>query len=237
MFSHSKRLDALRARIDAPDGIGRLRRITSHFTFSGDAAFQRGNIRVNSELEPAGCLGDLGWYNLRLILWVMGFRAPESVVAHTLTPLRGDSSPAAVPGEFSAELFFPGGVTASMYCSFLTENLQVSVIAGDRGYITLDDFVLPFFGAELDWHESQHFLEIDNCRWNMRRHTRRGAVTEYAGGEPDAQEVRMIVAMNRLVLDGVLDPHWPKIAMLTQRVMDACRASADADGKRVRLGD
>jgi predicted dehydrogenase len=154
MFSHSKRLDALRARIDAPDGIGRLRRITSHFTFSGDAAFQRGNIRVNSELEPAGCLGDLGWYNLRLILWVMGFRAPESVVAHTLTPLRGDSSPAAVPGEFSAELFFPGGVTASMYCSFLTENLQVSVIAGDRGYITLDDFVLPFFGAELDWHES-----------------------------------------------------------------------------------
>lgn len=237
MFSHSKRLDALRARIDAPDGIGRLRRITSHFTFSGDAAFQRGNIRVNSELEPAGCLGDLGWYNLRLILWVMGFRAPESVVAHTLTPLRGDASPAAVPGEFSAELFFPGGVTASMYCSFLTENLQVSVIAGDRGYITLDDFVLPFFGAELDWHESQHFLEIDNCRWNMRRHTRRGAVTEYAGGEPDAQEVRMIVAMNRLVLDGVLDPDWPKIAMLTQRVMDACRASADADGKRVRLGD
>jgi hypothetical protein len=43
--------------------------------------------------------------------------------------------------------------------------------------------------------------------------------------------------MNRLVLDGVLDPHWPKIAMLTQRVMDACRASADADGKRVRLDD
>jgi predicted dehydrogenase len=40
MFSHSKRLDALRARIDAPDGIGRLRRITSPVTphFNGETS-------------------------------------------------------------------------------------------------------------------------------------------------------------------------------------------------------
>lgn len=232
MFSHSKRLDALRPAIE---GLGALRRITSHFTFCGGEAFERGNIRVNSELEPAGCLGDLGWYNLRFILWAMNFQMPQSVIARTLRPMRGDDSPAEVPGEFAGELFFADGVSASFFCSFQTENLQLSLIAGERGYITVDDFVLPFYAAELAWDESRHVLEIDNCRWNMRRHTQRSAVVEYASGERDAQEVRMIVAMNRCVLDGEVDPHWPKIALQTQRVMDACRASADAGGRRIEI--
>lgn len=235
MFSHSQRLAALRPALDGPDGIGPLRRITSHFSFHGDEAFRRDNIRVNSRLEPAGCLGDLGWYNLRFILWAMDYQLPESVIGRKLTSLRGEGSAVDVPGEFSGELFFAGGVTASFFCSFLAENQQISILSGERGYVLVDDFVLPFYDAELAWHESRHVLEIDNCRWNMRRHTSRESIFEYASGEPNAQEVRMIETFNRCVVDGKVDPHWPQISLLTQRVMDACRASADAGGLRIDL--
>ena len=39
--------------------------------FSGD------NIRVNGALEPAGCLGDLGWYCIRFSLWAMNWKLPR----------------------------------------------------------------------------------------------------------------------------------------------------------------
>ncbi len=236
MFNHSERLTELRERIDGEDGIGPLRRIASHFCFHGDEAFRRENIRVNSDLEPHGCLGDLGWYNLRMILWVMQYRMPNSVVAHTLKTFQGEGSPEPVPAEFSAELLFDDGVSAQFFCSFLVENQQLTSISGERGHITLDDFVLPFYDAELSWQESRHVLEIDNCRWNMRRHQQRRAVVEYASGEVNAQEVKMISAMNRCVLSGNLEPHWHTIALQTQRLLDACRRSADQDGKRVELG-
>lgn len=235
MFSHSSRLKAIRDAIDGPSGIGPLRRITSSFCFHGDESFQRQNIRVNSSLESQGCLGDLGWYTLRMILWVMNFRMPTSVVAHTLKTMRGDASPSDVPGEFSGELFFEGGVSAHFFCSFLVENQQLTTISGEKGYVTLDDFVLPFYDAELAWGEHRHVLEIDNCRWNMQRHSSRSAVVEYASGERNAQEVNMIEAMNQCVVSGKLDPHWPAIALKTQQLMEACRKSADRGGTRVDL--
>jgi predicted dehydrogenase len=235
MFSHSERLVALRQRLDAAAGIGPLRRISSHFCFHGGEDFARTNIRVDSRLEPHGCLGDLGWYNLRMILWVMDFRLPKFVIAHTLQTLQGDGSPEPVPAEFSAELFFADGVSANFFCSFLVENQQLTTISGEHGYITLDDFVLPFYGAELSWQENRHVLEIDNCRWNMRQHAQRSAVVEYASGEVNAQEVKMISAMNRCVLSGNLEPYWHSIALKTQRVMNACRQSADLGGQPVTV--
>jgi predicted dehydrogenase len=235
MFSHSSRLKAIGDLIYGPDGIGPLRRITSSFCFHGDESFQRNNIRVNSSLESQGCLGDLGWYTLRMILWVMKFQMPKSVIAHTLKAMRGDASPSDVPGEFSGELFFDGGVSAGFFCSFLVENQQLTTISGEKGYVTLDDFVLPFYDAELAWGEHRHVLEIDNCRWNMQRHSKRSAVLEYASGEPNAQEVNMIEAMNRCVLSGKLDAFWPEIALKTQQLMQACRQSADAGGIRIEL--
>ena len=235
MFNHSSRLPALRQSLGGDQGCGRLRRITSHFTFSGDVEFQRSNIRVHSQLEPHGCLGDLGWYNLRFILWVMDYALPESVTARRISELQGQESEAAVPAEFAAELSFGGGVSASFYCSFLTENQQIAIISGDRGYLAVDDFVLPFYGAELAWTLNRHVLEIDNCRWNMGRHTQQRAVSEYASGEANAQEVNMMRRFGQIVLSGRLDPHWPEIALKTQRVLDACVQSAAADGRPVPL--
>lgn len=234
MFNHSARLPALRQSLDS-GVIGSPRRIASHFTFYGGDAFERDNIRVQSQLEPHGCLGDLGWYNLRFTLWVMGYEMPQSVVAHTHQTLKGVSSLGPVPGELSGTLFFREGVTANFFCSFLVENQQLASISGPGGYITLDDFVLPAYGPELAWSSHKNVLEIDNCRWNMRAHAARHAVVEYSGGERNSQEVKMIQSMNAIVLSGKLNDHWPDIALKTQRLMDACRESADHDGKMISL--
>ena len=41
--------------------LGRVLRVTTGFSFPSNDAFLSGNIRVKKELEPLGCLGDLGW--------------------------------------------------------------------------------------------------------------------------------------------------------------------------------
>src|SRR5205814_1091385 len=71
MFMHSRRLEMLRQTLDDRQSIGTVRRIASLFSFKASDDFLAGNIRVNSQLEPLGCLGDLGWYNLRFTLWVL----------------------------------------------------------------------------------------------------------------------------------------------------------------------
>lgn len=233
MFDHSARLAGIRESLDDRSRFGRLRRIATHFSFCGGPEFEASNIRVMRQLEPHGCLGDLGWYCIRFCLWAMGDALPEAVSARTLTSLRGEGSDGDVPGEFSAELFFGDGVSASVYCSFLTHNQQTAVLSGESGYVTVDDFVLPFYDAELNWAEHRHVLEIDNCRWNFGRHTRGRAVHEYASGEPNAQEVNMVRRMGELVLSGHVDPRYPDIAVKTQRILDACRRSDVGGGERV----
>jgi predicted dehydrogenase len=235
MFDHSRRLQLICERLQSGNVVGKLRRIATHFSFSGDATFQQSNIRTDSDLEPHGCLGDLGWYCIRFTLWAAGQQMPTHVSARTITPLAGVNSRGKVPGEFSAELQFPGDVSAAFYCSFLTENQQTATLSGDTGYITVNDFVLPFYDAEAVWQESSHVLEIDNCRWNFRRHTETRAIPEYASGEPNSQEVTMVKRMAQCVIDGQLDPLFPELALKTQRILDACLRSDIAGGQKVEI--
>ena len=59
---------------------------------------------MHSDLEPHGCLGDLGWYTLRFILWVMKYEKPKSVVGRLLNSSSMSGSPKQVPTEFSGEV-------------------------------------------------------------------------------------------------------------------------------------
>ncbi len=235
MFDHSKRLAEIRDVLQQGSVLGKLRRISTHFSFSGDASFQQSNIRTDATLEPHGCLGDLGWYCLRMTLWGTGLKMPTRVSARTLTPLSGSDSDGEVPGEFSAELQFADGISAGIYCSFLTSNQQTAVFSGDDGYLTVNDFVLPFYEAEASWTHHHHVLEIDNCRWNFRRHDQRNAVAEYPSGEPNAAEVNMVRRLSQLSLDGQLDPLYPDLAFKTQVILDACCRSDAASGQWIDL--
>ena len=235
MFMHSQRLPMLRKILDDPQQLGQVRRLVSQFSFAGDATFCESNIRTSSDLEPYGCLGDLGWYCVRFFLWALKGQLPTEVRARTLTPLQGKSSPAPVPGELSAELIFPGGVSASFYCSFLTENQQWMHVSGSKGYLKLNDFVLPFHSPEVEAFVGKDVFNVDNCVFNMENHVHRFAVAEYAAGASNAQEVNMIRTFSDLIIQKKVDAQWPEWTLKTQQVLDACFKSAAQNGAAVTL--
>ncbi len=235
MFMHSSRMQKLREVLDDGSSIGKLKRIATHFSFLGDDAFKKSNIRAMSQYEPYGCLGDLGWYNVRLILWAKRYALPSYVVGRSLTTLQGNGSPKSVPGEFTGELFYDDGFSASFYCSFFTENQQWAHMSGDRGHLLIGDFVLPHYGCEASFEVGQEVFEVHGCDFHMLEHRQRHRVEEYSEGRPGAQEVEMIRSFARLVLSGKADPSWGEITWVTQRVLDALMESASQSSKPIEL--
>ena len=234
MFMHSKRLEALRKTLT--DGsIGEIRRINSQFSFNGGEDFLTGNIRMHSDLEPLGCLGDLGWYNIRFNLWVMDYAMPKSVSGRMLQGAARSDSPDQVPMEFSGEMFYENGVNASYYCSFMTGNQQWAHICGTEGTVRLDDFVVPFYGSEVKYTVSNTESNQHVCDFNMEQHDRTVAVHEYGGSHPTSQEMGLFRNFGDLVLGGTPDPKWSEIVLKTQQVMMACIESSKQDGARVEL--
>lgn len=235
MFMHSLRLNKLRETLNDGQSIGELKRIASHFSFTGTDEFAQNNIRVSGELEPLGCLGDLGWYNIRFSLWVMQYQMPVRVSGRMLTEARRSDSGAAVPTEFSGELFFSGGVSASFYCSFLTETQQWANVGGTKGYAEVRDFVVPFYGNEVAFTVTNAGLNQNSCDFHMEDHTRRVAIPEYSDGWINSQETNLFRNFSHLVLSGKIDESWSEIALKTQQVVDACLKSARNQGALVEL--
>lgn len=231
MFDHSARLPAMKHTLADPQRFGKLRRIQSHFSFCADDSFESGNIRANADLEPHGCLGDLGWYCIRLSLWATGDRMPVSVSGRAISKYENSG----VPSEFQAELQFDDDITAGFFCSFRCVNQQTATLSGDRGYVTMDDFVLPYMDAEAKWQSHNHDLQVDNCRWNFGRHTTEHAVWEHAAGESDSQEVQMVRDFAESILSGSRNARASEIALKTQRVLDALRRSDVDHGRWVTL--
>ena len=235
MFMHSLRLNKLRETLNDSHSIGQLKRIASHFSFAATEDFAQNNIRVSGELEPLGCLGDLGWYNIRFSLWVMDYQMPLRVSGRMLTEARRADSGASVPSEFSGELFFADGVSASFYCSFLTETQQWANVGGTKGYVDVRDFVVPYYGNEVAFTVTNAGLNQKSCDFHMEDHTRRVAIPEYSDGWINSQETNLFRNFSHLVLSGKIDERWPEIALKTQQVVDACLRSARNNGELVEL--
>lgn len=226
MYMHSARLPAIRKVLDDGNSVGSIRRITSQFTFAADEDWYSSNIRGTSGLEPAGCLGDLGWYTIRFSQWVMNYEMPVEVRGRILQGIDRTDSPDQVPIEFQGELHYANGVSASFFNSFRANNQQWANVSGSNGYLQVNDFVLPFFDRELAFEVSGHDFEIEGCRFNMARHTQRHAVNEYANNAADAQETNLFRNFATLVNSGTIDSHWPDIALQTQQLLDAVLESA-----------
>lgn len=220
MFMHSARMHALRQALDDPQHMGEIRRITCQFSFLGGDEFSQKNIRVDSHLEPFGCLGDLGWYCIRFLLWANRWETPTQVIGHCINKAKGAASEGTVPAEFSAELQFANGVSGSFYCSFQTGNQQWAHVSGTKGNVFVKDFVLPHFGCEASFDVENPEFVASACDFHMMEHTQRVAVREYASGFAPAQEINMFDTFNQIVQTKKLDPHWGQIALTTQRVLD-----------------
>lgn len=234
MFMHSSRLERMRQVLDDGQTVGTIRRIGSAFSFSAGEEFFASNIRAQGDLEPHGCLGDLGWYCIRFSLWAMNRQLPRRVTAQILSDFKHPDSKFPVPTEFSAELFFEGGVTSSFYCSFLAENDQWARVSGAKGHLWVPDFVLPFSGPELFFETGTPRLEVHGGDFEMQPRQRHWSIAERSHSDVTAQESQMFRNFASQVQSGTLNPSWPEIALKTQTVLQACRESALAQGRPVK---
>lgn len=227
----------MRAVLEDGNSIGTIRHISTQFCFAAPDEWFDTNIRASSGLEPAGCLGDLGWYTIRMALWTMNMQMPTEVRGRIIEGIRRPDSTEDVPVEFVGDLQFSGGATASFFNSFRVHNLQSATICGQKGSLHVNDFVLPFFGGELDFEVSRHQFVVDGCRFNMERHRRQVGVHEVSNNAPSAQETRLFRKFSDLALSGHPDSVWPEITLKTQLVMDAALKSAQNGGGPVKPED
>ena len=224
MFMHNPRLQKLRELLRDEERIGPLRRITSVFSFLGPDDFAARNIRAQSALEPTGCLGDLGWYCLRIALWTMDWQLPSHVSGRTLLDVEGRFNGPGLPLDFSGELFFPGGVSSGFHCSFLASYQQWATISGAKGCVRVPDFVNPSALNPVAWEVN--FTPVTKVEAGL-----------YLGTEttPESQETLQFRNFVAQVRSGQLNHDWPEIALKTQRVMDACLRSALQGGALVEV--
>lgn len=233
MYMHTDRLSSMRSTLDDGESIGQIRRINVQFSFCAPDDFRQGNIRTDSALEPHGCLGDLGWYTIRFILWAMNYELPQTVSGRILTEYRRDETMEPVPMEFSGELLFANGVSATFYNSFITEHQQWANISGSQGNLTVTDLVLPFHSNCLDYRVSNPKFSVVGCDFNMEDHSRTLTTQEYSSGAESAAETRMFRRFAQMVIDGKLQPQWPEYSLKTQKVLDKCFESARHGGRSV----
>jgi predicted dehydrogenase len=226
MFMHSQRLPRVREVLDDGQSVGSLRRITSAFSFGAPPEFFAANIRGDSHLEPHGCIGDLGWYCIRLSLWAMNWQVPKAITGRILSQTEGKSGRAGVPTEFSGEMIFDGNISASFYCSFITENQEWALLSGKRGYLHLPDFVLPFPGDNVNFTVFNHAFKSSGCDFRMEPNALPVTLPEHSHSHPTAQETNMFRNFADQVNSGKLNEDWPKWALLTQQAMAACLEAA-----------
>jgi predicted dehydrogenase len=223
MFMHNPRLPRIREVLDDGKNVGRIKRIMSSFSFHMAEDLFPTNIRMDSRLEPAGCLGDLGWYCIRFILWAMRWQLPREVTGHILSQRGASRSPSPVPADFSAELIFNDDTSAGFYCSFIAEHQNWAHVSGIKGQLRVSDFVHPVSDMEPAFEVNATVLRV-----------------KVDGGKPVepeavAQQTNMIRNFASQVFSGKLDEEWPMWALKTQQVMDACLKSAHA-GTSLKLG-
>jgi predicted dehydrogenase len=164
----------------------------------------------------------------------MKYQTPHKVSGRLLTQA-GRTGDGEVPMEFSGELFFADGVSASFYCSFLNENQQWVNLSGTKGFVHVPSFVCPYFGSEVSFDVNNTKFVTRGCDFNMEEHTRRVSIPEYGNSAPNAQETNLFRNFSNLALSGKPDESWGQIALQTQRVMEATLASARQDGKLVTV--
>jgi predicted dehydrogenase len=228
MFMHHPRLAVLRVVLNDEKRIGPLCRIASEFSFLGDNPNFPANIRVQGALEPSGCLGDLGWYCLRISLFAMNWELPASATGRILAV----AADGVTPTRFSGELFFANGASAGFHCSFAIAGQQWVNFMGAQGTVRMNDYVHP-----RNSYESGYEINATEHRVPAAPGTivplDAGALSQL--GHPTAQDTLMIRNFAAQVQSGKRDEFWPEVALKTQLVLDACLASARSGSQSVSV--
>ena len=139
-----------------------------------------------------------------------------------------------MPTDFSAELFFAGGVSAGFYCSFLAEIQQWANLAGTKGFLYVPDFVLPWHGAEVAFDVSNPVHIVLGCDFNWRNIVGVSLSAKTATA-PRTRRRQTCSADSPNWRSGRPDHSWGEMALKTQQVLDACLQSARSGGGIIDL--
>ncbi|HXB59885.1 MAG TPA: Gfo/Idh/MocA family oxidoreductase [Candidatus Acidoferrales bacterium] len=216
MFMHSPRMARLRKVLDDGKSIGHIKRIMTNFSFRMAEDAYDTNVRINSRLEPAGCVGDLGWYNIRFVLWAMKWKTPREVRGRILQQRCAKKGLAPVPIDFSAELIFDGDASAGFYCSFLAQYQNWVHVSGTKGALVVPDFVHGGHGHDQTFELNQKEVTVKCCKCPGR----------HDDSPAFSQHVNMMRNFAAQIRSGKLNEEWPMWALKTQEVVDECLKSA-----------
>lgn len=137
MFMHNERLAEIAA---AMPEIGDVRRVTACAGFLAAQEFLEGDsrdIRTQASADPLGCLGDVGWYNIRTIMFAKGWELPTYVTAHAL-----DVNDEGVVLTMAGILGYDDTI-ATFDCGFDAPRSQLAEIVGTKATISWDGFIGP----------------------------------------------------------------------------------------------
>lgn len=216
MLNHNPRTARLREILDDGKSIGDVKRISSSFSFRMDPDAYDTDIRINSALEPSGCLGDLGWYCIRISLFAMNWKMPQTVAGRILSERRASAKLAPVPTDFSAELIFDGNVSAAFYCSFIAEYQNWVHMSGTKGSLVVPDFTKPNDDHEPSFELNQKEVRVKCCDCRGK----------HSDSLEFAQQTHMIRNFATQIRSGKLNKDWPMWALKTQQVVDVCLDAA-----------
>jgi len=121
--------------------IGRVQAVRSCFFFP---SMDRANIRFNPAQEPTGAIGDMAWYAMRA---VVEYAAADAALLSCSGFVQHDpASGAVVRG--AGVLLLADGCTSTWDAGYNTGAFTMDLqLLGERGAITLDDFVLDWAGG------------------------------------------------------------------------------------------
>ena len=224
---------------------GPIRRVNASFCFPAHRreGFFEENIRTQTDADPLGGLGDLGWYTIRGILVAMDWEMPTSVTA------QGNTLENGVPLAVVATMQFASGCLATMDCGFDVENREALEISGREGTVRVDGFVLvstpPHRTPSPSTAEANSFT-VTTGQDRVIDGTPEGKrTTSFVSNEtvttemPLSQEAEMMECFSRLVADGspsqAAREQWAGYITGTQRVANAVLESLRSGGAPVTL--
>ena len=219
MWMHHGRTTKMASEIES-GALGQIREVVSTFSFAAPPDFIKNDIRFKKTGDPLGCLGDLGWYCIRGILWAYNYEMPVSVAAHHGAVFNEEGVPTALSGTLLFSRGRRGSFTTSFDCA-LTQRLEIT---GTDGTIVVDDFVIPKNDKKTSFEISKnHSLG----KYDLQDITERN-VAEVENTLP--QEAVMWDAFARCVrmakYGQECEKEWYDVASKTQKVVSAVMESA-----------
>jgi len=194
-------------------------------SFLADQAFLGNNIRVKPDCDALGALGDLGWYCIGAILWVLDYQLPHYVTALPEATLNSKGIILACNASLHWER--ETKTAATFYCSFLSHVSMDLTVCGSCGSLRLNDLAIPY-------RENMAFFRLSTGKgWTS-------GPEEVQVEAQLPQEALMVQEFAQLVKGikssgGSPDNKWPEISRKTQLVLDAVRRSIDIGCKPVYL--